>query len=230
MPGFFGFIEDTLFPKRCVSCGRLGSYVCAVCRKAVQLLDIQRCPMCDRPAMDGITHPKCVTTYGMDGLVGVFRYQGTMKKAIKAVKYRFASDMVAELTSLIPHEIFSRTIFERAEGLVPVPLHASRLKQRGFNQAEYIAWALSGRTGIPMRKDFLIRSVATRPQAELRDRASRLANMRSAFHLGLTPHNIKGKRLVLVDDVATTGATMRAAAATLKHAGVASVCGIALAR
>lgn len=199
-------ILDFIFPKRCVNCGKIGKYFCAACRAKIRAIapNERICPMCGRLAFEGITHPRCRTRYGLDGLTSFFHYDGPVKKAIKAIKYRYVSDLVKEFISLIPSYTIPRGV------LVPIPLHPSRFRERGFNQSEVLAEQLH----IPMRTDILRRTRATMPQADIREKKKRLDNMKNSFISRETRGNI-----VLFDDVCTTGATLRNAAGALKRAG-----------
>jgi ComF family protein len=197
---------DFIFPKRCVNCGKIGKYFCAACRAKIRAIapNERICPMCGRLAFEGITHPRCRTRYSLDGLTSFFHYDGPVKKAIKAIKYRYLSDLVKEFISLIPSYTIPRGV------LVPIPLHPSRFRERGFNQSEVLAEQLH----IPMRTDILRRTRATMPQADIREKKKRLDNMKNSFISRETRGNI-----VLFDDVCTTGATLRNAAGALKRAG-----------
>jgi len=185
------------------------------------------CPVCERPAIDGATHPKCRTRYSPDGLTGFFRYKGVMRTAVKTLKYRLVSDLAPELVSLIPDAACDSLRRVSSAVIVPIPLHASRLRSRGFNQAQLLGALLSARLHIPIRTDMLRRTKPTAPQAGLVKRQERLANTRDAFAVvkknGIT-------HVFLIDDVFTTGATLRSAASVLKRAGVHTVWGIVIAR
>ncbi len=208
---------DLVFPKRCVNCGKIGRYFCDTCRLLIRpIADNERiCPMCGRLALDGITHPRCRSLYSLDGLTGFFHYDGPVKKAIKAIKYRYISKLASEFVSLIPDIKLPKGI------LIPIPLHVSRFRYRGFNQAEEFGKLLQ----IPMRTDILRRTKATPPQAEMK-RKERLENMKNVFRVDALPH----QRIVLFDDVFTTGATMRSAANVLKRAGAEFVWAVTMAR
>ena len=211
---------DLVFPKRCVHCGRVGKYFCDKCRLLIRPIadNEQICPMCGRLALDGIIHPGCRTRYCIDGLTSFFHYSGPVQKAIKALKYRYVSDLAEEFISLVP--FLPSTIYDQRSILVPVPLHLSRLRYRGFNQAEELGKLLR----IPMRTDILRRTKATQPQAEMK-RSERLENMKNVFDA----HDIIDD-ILLFDDVFTTGATMRSAANVLKRAGAKRVWAVTIAR
>ena len=212
---------DLVFPKRCVNCGRVGKYFCDKCRLLIRPIadNEQICPMCGRLALDGITHPRCRTRYSLDGLTSFFHYSGPVQKAIKALKYRYVSDLAEEFVSLVPK--FS---FPKPCTLIPVALHPSRLRYRGFNQAEELGKLLR----IPMQTDILRRIKATQPQAEMK-RSERLENMKNVFSIHNSKFTIPDS-VLLFDDVFTTGATMRSAANVLKRAGVKRVWAVTMAR
>lgn len=174
--------------------------------------------MCGRLALDGITHLGCKTPYGLDGLTSFFHYEGIIQKAIKAIKYRFVSDLASEFMNLVPSQSI---IYDPRSILVPIPLHPSRLRFRGFNQAEELGKFLQ----IPMRTDLIIRIKKTIPQVEVNDKEKRLANMKNVFEAQGKEDNV-----LLFDDVFTTGATMRSAALVLKRAGAKRVWGMTMAR
>jgi ComF family protein len=235
---------DFIFPKRCVGCGKIGKYFCDRCVSKIRIIKENEaiCPVCEKPAIDGATHPRCKTRYTIDGLTSFFRYDGVVKKGIKTVKYRFVSDLAEEFVNLIPQLLFKQ-IPDRHRNdkniLIPIPLHASRFRERGFNQAEIVGRIISKQLQIPMNPHILLRCKKTAPQVEMRDRKMRLKNMDGVFSLAQNPDTSSLERLsvgklnmhsILLDDVFTTGATMRDAASLLKRHGVKSVWGVTMAR
>ena len=201
------------------------------------------CPMCEKPAVDGKTHPKCQTRYTLDGLTSFFHYNGIIRQAIKTVKYRLVSDLAQEFINLIPdsslqlitHNLPARNASSIADAggqpttLIPIPLHPARERFRGFNQAEVLGRILAKRLGVPMRTDVLQRVRKTVPQVEMKDRKKRLKNMENVF--AVSPNILISQYLniFLFDDVFTTGATLQSAANVLKRAGVGKVWGVVLA-
>jgi ComF family protein len=120
-------------------------------------------------------------------------------------------------------------LIERAEVIVPVPLHPWRRLSRGFNQAEVIAAKLAPyRRGRRLVRHPLVRLKATETQTHFHSRASREANLKDAFALDRAK-DVQGRRVLLVDDVMTTGATMRAAAGELRKGGPAEISGLVIA-
>jgi len=114
--------------------------------------------------------------------------------------------------------------------LIPIPLHPSRYRDRGFNQAEVLGRILADRLHIPIRTDILKRVIKTTPQVEMKDRKERLKNMKNVFSIHNSKFVIPNSTIILFDDVFTTGATMRAAGETLKRAGAKSVWAVTMAR
>lgn len=230
-------ILDVVFPKRCVGCGKIGKYFCARCALMIRIIRVNEaiCPICEKPAVDGVTHPRCRTRYSMNGLTSFFRYEGAVREAVKAIKYRYVSDMAAEFISLIPESsLFSLAKLVNTKPLspllIPIPLHPTRLRFRGFNQAEELGKLLATRLTTPMRTDILRRTKETVPQVEMKDRRKRLKNMEDVFSSHNSQFIIRDSSILLFDDVFTTGATMRSAANVLKRAGVAFVWGVTMAR
>jgi ComF family protein len=154
-----------------------------------------------------------------------------MREAIHALKFGKRPLLATPLGRLLA-EAGARALPvpppDWAEGLVPVPLHPARLAERGFNQAELLATPCGARWRVPVLPRALTRARATLPQTDLDPTARRL-NVRDAFRVP-RPATILGRRLLLVDDVHTTGATVAAAAQALREAGAAAVGVLALAR
>lgn len=227
-------ILDVVFPKRCVGCGRIGTYVCDRCRDTIRPVAANEamCPMCERPAIDGVTHPRCRTRYSLDGLTSFFHYDGIIRKAVKAVKYRFVSDLSAEFVSLIPRFGFDEVPLPRNtnRSLIPIPLHASRLRERGFNQAEILGRLVAKELHVPTYTDILRRTKLTVPQVAMRDREERLGNMKDVFAVDSNTAVIRNVSVILFDDVFTTGATMRSAGNVLKRSGAQWVWAVTMAR
>ncbi|KKR77953.1 MAG: Phosphoribosyltransferase [Candidatus Curtissbacteria bacterium GW2011_GWA1_40_9] len=215
---------DFLFPKKCVWCGDIGSYICESCQRKIVFVENPVCPVCQRQAVGGKTHPRCMTKYGLDGLVVAFRYVGPVKMGIKKIKYKWVWDIAEFIVDL-----FSKTIWKFSMPgdftLVPIPLHVRRGRWRGFNQAELICRILAKRFGVGW-EDLLVRGVETKTQVGL-TRSERRVNVRGAFEVSRSVVN--GRDYMLVDDVFTTGATMAEACKMLKRAGAREVWGMAVA-
>ena len=216
---------DLLFPKRCVSCGKFGAYICKDCFAKIEFIQKPVCPVCQRQAVGGKTHPGSQGRLRLDGLVVATRYSGSVKKAIAKVKYKWAYDIAKILIDLIVVNLWK---FDLASDLilVPVPLHVRRKKWRGFNQAEILAKSLSLKFNQPYG-EYLARIIETASQVGLK-KDERKKNVKGAFRLR-TGADVSGKNILLVDDVYTSGATMQEACRVLKKAGAKTVWAIALA-
>ena len=219
---------DFLFPKRCVSCGAFGKYICPGCFKKVEYIEKPLCPICQRQAVGGKTHPGCQKPYSLDGLVVGARYKGAIKAAIQSVKYKWAYDIEKILVDLLAEQIWKFDLPQNTT-LIPVPLHKTRQKWRGFNQAEILSKNISKKFNHPYRK-FLSRIKNTRTQVGL-NRAERKENVKGAFAISknVLKSQIFGRDFILVDDVFTSGATMQEAAKILKRSGAKTVWAMAVA-
>jgi len=220
-----------LFPRRCVSCGKLGYYICSRCQLKIHPIKTLVCPVCERASIDGATHPGCKTKYSLDGLVSIWVYDGAVKKAIKELKYRFVTDLADELISLIDTTLIYRYMRTGDFIITPVPLHWRRQHWRGFNQAEILGRMIAEKFGIKLVPDLLVRKKSTRPQVELRgkERRENIANVFAINPRFSKIHNLTSN-ILLFDDVWTTGATLRTCGNILKRAGAKMVWGLTLAR
>jgi len=140
---------------------------------------------------------------------------------VLALKYQGRISLAPFLAESMGTELLQRPEHLPADLIVPVPLHPVRLRERTFNQAELLARSLSKQLDVPYESDLLIRCRPTRPQAEL-NRQERTRNVRGAFDLR-GEARVKGLRILLVDDVFTTGSTAEACARLLKSAGARTV-------
>lgn len=228
-------ILDFLFPRRCVSCGKFGSYLCSNCLSQISFIKESVCPVCERSAIGGVTHPGCQTRYSLDGLTSVCVYDGPIKKAIKRLKYKpWISDLGETLASLIFTYLQENTsanqFLNTKPTIIPVPLHSSRERQRGFNQSALLGKLVAREFNLGFTPNLLIRTEKTRPQVELKGK-DRLENIRDAFAINKNSEfRIHNSAILVIDDVWTTGATLRACTNVLKRAGASKVWALTLAR
>ena len=210
---------DLIFPKRCVSCGRFGSYICRDCFSKIEEIDKPVCSVCQRQAVEGKTHPGCINRYRLDGLVVAVKYQGAVKKAIQKVKYKWVYDIEKVLVKLLVSALWKYDLPKNVV-LVPVPLHVRRKRWRGFNQSEILAKSLAQAFEVRF-SDLLIRERETKTQVGLK-KEERKKNVEGAFVIKPAV-DVRDKNIVLVDDVFTTGATMSECCRVLKKGGAKSV-------
>ena len=204
---------DLAFPPHCASCKRVGSVLCSACFAQLQ-------PRMPLPYRQGWS--------ALQGLVAVNAYEGAMRNCIHALKYEGVIRLAEPLGMLLAHTYTSYGM--QADMLLPVPLHSERHKQRGFNHAQLLAKVCSSITGVPLKEQVLVRSRATHAQVGL-NATDRRQNVAGAFSITAESATtyIRGRRIIIVDDVCTTGATLDACAATLFQAGAVSVWGLVLA-
>ena len=221
---------DIFFPKHCFGCQKQGTYLCDDCKTCLEISEYQYC-LCSKPKpFPGKCH-QCKKKK-LDTLYFALSYQKPfVKKIIQQFKYSpFIKELSHSLASLIIEHFYllSKQPDFSPFILIPIPLSVKRLKWRGFNQAEEIAKELSKFLAIPIFSDCLIKIKDTIPQIELNNE-ERKENIKNAF--SIKDHGlIKNKKILLIDDVYTTGSTMEQAAKVLKRAGAKEVIGIVIAR
>lgn len=222
-------ILDFIFPKRCLGCGREGNYLCAKCLSEQTSIK-QICPGCYKPSIDGLTHARCKRKLGLDGLTLAWKYEGVVRKAILAMKYKYAFDIAGELAKAAAGLLRNEPLLSKKDKLlVPIPAHGLRKNWRGFNQSEVIGKLLAREMGWGYEPNLLFKNTTTLPQTELK-RKARLKNLRGTFALNSNRLVPSDCCIVLFDDVFTTGSTLKEACKVLKRAGVKKVLGITLAR
>lgn len=220
----FDLLVDFLFPKFCVGCGGADEDICDKCLRELSVAE-QICPMCGKGSSMGWTHDKCKRVRGMDGLVVIFDYEDELvRKIIGEIKFGFNRAMV--------NAVVKRLGFEMGEDfdlLVPIPLHYYRENWRGFNQAETLAREVGKRVELET-ENVLKRIRRTKQQSLIKGVEGREKNVKGAFVMKKEfEKGLKGKRVLLVDDVFTSGADMRECTKVLKVFGVKTVWGLALA-
>lgn len=217
---------DLLLPPRCAGCGRPGAWWCAACAQAVAPIQPPICSACGAP-WDGEGHcPGCQEDpLALDGIRSCCLYAGPVRRALHQIKFhgRFA---VAQALAPLMAEGWSRFSLE-ADLVLPVPAAPARQRERGYNQAALLARAMAAQLSLPLEETAL-RRIRGAPSQVGRSRTARRENVREAFQAD--PQRVDGRRVVVVDDVCTTGATLEACAAALYRAGARSVWGFTLAR
>jgi competence protein ComFC len=221
-----------IYPDVCQTCGNERAtasegFVCAVCWQKVRFIKPPFCDRCGLPYQGDITTAfECHNCREMDLHFRTARSAvvagGLVLDVIHRYKYQRALWFEPFLADLLIRQAASLLLEERWDMIVPVPLHPAKQREREFNQAENLAIRLGRATGIPVNKNLLQRVEPTRTQTLL-SRQERQANVRQAF-ASYRVKALNGERVVLVDDVFTTGATTSACARLLKSMGVGDVC------
>lgn len=218
---------DLLFPPHCVGCHRPGTWLCPECREKIEFITEPVCPRCGRPVTQpGRLCPICRRMNPpIDGIRSAAYFEGVLREGIHHFKYRGIRALARPLGQLMSE----RWSFYHIPGevLIPVPLHPSRLAERGYNQAMLLARELGATLDLPVETGSLVRVRATASQVTL-DAAARRENVRDAFRC--LDDQVAGRQVVLVDDVCTTGATLSACSIALQEAGADSVWAYTLAR
>ncbi len=221
----FERLLELVFPKFCFGCGSLGHYLCEKCQNQIERYQTNFCPECGRAAIGGLTHSRCAKNTSLDGLVCLFPYQDPLRKALHQLKYKFGREIVRDLEPLLAQVNLART-FEKFT-LVPIALNEKRENWRGFNQSALLGEMIAHRFNLAFEENYLKREKLTRPQVELKLRERR-KNLAKSFSVN-TSEKVAGSRLLVFDDIWTSGATLREAAKELKKAGAEKVWGLAFA-
>lgn len=229
-------VLDTLFPVFCLSCHSPENWICDRCLAQIKLNEQQVCPSCEK--IETIRGKLCFSckkekVSSLDGLTAAVSYENdTVKKAIYNLKYRFVAELAKPLSQILLRSLLENDI-SLPKYIVPVPLHQRRLRWRGFNQSQILAEKISSELSPPVKievLDALERKKARKPQMEIKKYQDRLESVEGIFSLKEEPSKIKGARILLVDDIATTGATLRECAKVLKEAGAKYVFAAVIAR
>lgn len=231
MPKLLSFglniLADVFYPKYCFGCKRAGGYLCKFCVKQIPAAAHSFCIVCNKPSPNGFTHHTCKTQFTPDQLISAFPYQyEVIPEMIITGKYMFVSETFVILGMLAAEQIKNSFGFSHFQDYVicPLPLHPSKKRWRGFNQADLIANAFENCFQIPAL-DLLIRTKKTKTQKDL-DAKQRKTNMANAF----APAQVIPEKVILVDDVCTTGQTIIEATKVLKENGAKQVICITLAK
>jgi ComF family protein len=217
---------DLLFPRWCIGCGREGDYICRACRELLPAISPPICPRCGRPQFQGILCDDCRDkTAPIDGIRAPFVFEGIVRQAVHELKYRNLRALAPTMANCLYGYLVENPI--PADVLVPVPLHRRRLRDRGYNQSALLAVELGKLSSLPVAANGLIRRHYAAPQARSAGINERQKNVADAF---VCPdRRFQGKRVLLIDDVSTSGATLNACAAALKVGGAAQVWGLVIA-
>ncbi|MBI4338162.1 MAG: ComF family protein [Chloroflexi bacterium] len=229
--GAAGWGLDLLLPPRCVGCGAGGVYLCQRCLAAAPRLLPPYCWRCAEPLQSRsegslLACGRCdKALQAIDGIRAPFLMEGSIREAVHRLKYDGVRALVPALGGLLAEYVRQASL--PAQVLVPVPLHPTRERRRGYNQALLLGWHIARELGLPLAAQGLVRARAGAPQARSASREVRRANVAGAFE---ARRGFERLAVLLVDDVCTTGATLDACAVALKGAGATSVWGVALAR
>ncbi len=202
-------VLNFLFLQKCLGCGKENEILCSQCLERI-----------DYPTLPRSAGPIFAATDYNDKIV---------KKAIWALKYRKSRQLAKPLAELIHRRISVVRNLASDTVIIPIPLSKKRLKGRGFNQSELIAKYLSDKMSVRMLPDVLYKIKDTPTQVSIKDRTERLNNLKDSFEVK-NKEAIMGENIILIDDVATTGSTIKEARKTLRASGAKKIIPIVVAR
>ncbi len=209
-----------LYPDRCLFCGGVveaGAFCCGRCRPVLPAIPPDRCIYCNQPLLRcacpaGLTRPYC-------RLTAVFEYTGPVRRAVAAFKFGGRRSAAGYFAGLMARQLKAQGGDLPFDLITCVPMSRQKQRQRGYNQSELLAKELSALLGVPFKPLLLRSGILT--QHDLSAQFRRLG-ARAAFHAA-PGANLRGRRVLLVDDIATTGSTLEQCAWMLRDAGAAKV-------
>lgn len=226
------FVLDFLYPKFCLCCQKnAADFLCAKCHSQIPKFQFDRCPICEKMSPWGKTHEKCQKRFNLNGLtVGVDFNNSKVRQLIHAFKYQGDFAVAKSLVNLflqkkmqaLPKDFLANIV------ITFVPLSAHKAKTRGFNQAEILAKEIGHFLKLPVQP-LLSRVKYIKAQMSVKKFKERQENVKSAFEI--LPYDFPlPKKIILVDDVSTTGSTLEECCLTLKQSGASWVWGVVVAR
>lgn len=224
-------VADLLFPPRCVACDAWGRSFCDACAQQVDPVPLPICSSCGRPQQT--TTQRCslcqqVENQPLTLARAAVLFTHPLRSAVHSLKYKNCPELASSLARYLVAAYQQAPwpeLHPAIDWVVPVPLHRQRLQERGYNQAQLLAEEFAHKVGLPMQSDLLARTRFTTTQVGLNAR-ERQQNVADAFHGAPA---VRAKRILLVDDVFTTGATLSACAEALLTAGASRVYALCLA-
>lgn len=230
---------DLLLPRACAGCGASNESFCPECRERAYKKGAV-CAVCGFRNSTGdfcgaCRRSKLLRDAGipaaLKSVLWAGKYENILKNAVMEMKYKKRRELAEPLGMMLRKKFaeMHTTADPLQFTVVPIPLHPSKKSERGFNQAEELAVKFSKYSGINMRSDILQRIKETKPQALTKEKSMRLQNLEGAFFADskkITALGMETRTIILIDDVATTGATLIHAARALEEAGAAEIIGL----
>ena len=217
-------ILDIFYPRCCPVCQKIlkdqRRMICPECEKKLRPIGHPRCYKCGKPIEEGEYCKDCQKhTHIFDQGRGIFVYDGIMRRSVTRYKYYGCREYGDFYAKAMYRDAWKNLNQWKPDLIVPVPIHKSKERLRGFNQAAYLAERLSCYTGIPVDTDLVQKVVKTKSQKKL-NAMQRRKNLEKAF---LVTKNIRGKDILVIDDVYTTGSTIDAMAGCLRKRGAKNI-------
>ena len=218
-------LVNAIYPLECAGCGSAGKTICDRCAAELPVLKPPFCSICAVPGVGSLCRRCAETPRHFDGIRAPFRHAGVIRRAVHAFKYEGIRAAAPQLGGMMAEYLSRHPI--AADLVTPVPMHPSRLRERGYNQAGLLAAEIARVNSLRYDADLLVRA-AVEPQVRMASGVQRAHNVASSVVLA-AERDVAGANILLVDDVATTGSTIDVCAAALKQAGARSVWGLTLA-
>jgi len=229
------FILDLIFPRECLECGKANTYICNQCLAKIELNKKFYCALCKRESQLGKICPACQPQTALKAIWLAADYNNEiLQELIHNFKYKYIEDLGSILASKMIEYLKINRIMEnfgisaKEAVFVPVPLHKKRILQRGFNQSSLLASQISNFYNTVTR-GLLIRKKNTQSQINLK-RNERQANLKEAFILNNFEKLENNKKIILIDDVVTTGSTLTECAKILQNAGFNDIYALVIAQ
>jgi len=230
-------ILDIILPKKCLKCKKEGTFLCSECLNSIKINSWQVCPICQK----SLTESGEVCRYckqfkpALDSLTTATSFDDPLvSKIVHSFKYRFIDELSKPLAEILI-ETYQKNKLPLPDIIIPVPLHPLRLRWRGFNQAELLARNIAQNLlpGLPIEanSEILKRIKFTATQANFKKSTDRKQNVANAFQVDLqTLKKIKNRRILLIDDICTTGSTLTECAEQLRKLKPQSIHTLVIAR
>lgn len=230
----YDFILDLLFPKFCLSCQKEGKWICAECYNKIVFIKKPTCPSCNRINKQGKFCRRCQDKSNLTGLISAAYYgDNLIKEAIHTFKYEGVFDLAKDLGQILQNRlnlIPFRKCNEVGVVIIPVPLHKKRKAKRGYNQAELLAKQIANNQWLIANNKLIRIKHTEKSQAELSGKARR-QNVKGVFVWRGRKNELKAKKVLLIDDIYTTGATLEECAKVLREqAEVKEIWGLVIAK
>jgi ComF family protein len=229
--GYLASLLELFLPRLCAGCEKAWlhgdqGFWCDPCLDELPWIEPPLCPRCGRPFPSSPSSPDhlcgdCLQSlFLFDSARSATHHTGVVRRRIHQLKFGGQLHRAPPLAELLAN-VCRREASPAVDVVFPVPLHVKRLRQRGFNQAGLLAKVFGRKLGLPVRFNVLVRKYWTEPQTRL-NREQRLENVKDAFQVP-HPETVKGRRVLIIDDVYTTGTTLNECTKTLKTAGASEV-------
>ncbi len=224
---------DLFFPPTCIFCRQpllaeeREGHICGECQGKEIFFKEEGCEICAAPRGDAFCCQKAGLTFPFSGTVALGWYRDDLKECLHGLKYRGRKKVAVPLGKLLAQRVNS-VPWSELKGVVPVPLHPHRARKRGYNQSALLAREVSAHLNLPLMD--IVSRVKNTPQQTKLSRQERFKNLQGAFKINYNCPDIKGASLLVIDDVFTTGTTLKEIASTLTSHNVEKVYNAVIAR